>query len=114
MGMGKKKVYVYSDQRTRAESQRIVETSLLCPLQYPVLYISRLQRILSLPARSEIAIQHARAGEASVTRPHQAPHAWFCGARCLPAQGADTYCCSPRVAAGHDKGIIVTLARILA
>jgi len=60
--MGKKEVcyVVYSDQRTRAESQRIVETSLLCPLQCPVLYISSLQRIVSLLARSEIAIQLVR------------------------------------------------------
>lgn len=32
-------------KETKAESQRIVTTRLLNPLQYPVLYLSRLQRI---------------------------------------------------------------------
>ena len=33
-------------ERQRAESQRIVAARPLCPLQYPVAYLSRLQRIL--------------------------------------------------------------------
>lgn len=33
-------------KRQRAESQRIVAARPLCPLQYPVAYLSRLQRIL--------------------------------------------------------------------
>ena len=32
-------------ERQRAESQRIVAARPLCPLQYPVAYLSRLQRI---------------------------------------------------------------------
>jgi hypothetical protein len=40
-------------ERQRAESQRIVAARPLYPLQYPVAYLSRLQRIL-LAARSEL------------------------------------------------------------
>lgn len=44
--------------RTRAESQQIVAQGTLSCLQYPVLYLSRLQRIC-LPAIFELIIQHS-------------------------------------------------------
>ena len=45
-------------KRQRAESQRIVAARPLCPLQYPVAYLSRLQRIL-LATRWELYFKAA-------------------------------------------------------
>ncbi|WOH03290.1 hypothetical protein DCAR_0622732 [Daucus carota subsp. sativus] len=53
-------------KRRRAESQRIVAARPLCLLQYPVAYLSRLQRIL-LAARWELNFKAA--GEAHL--PHR-------------------------------------------
>ncbi len=47
-------------ERQRAESQRIVAARPLCPLQYPVAYLSRLQRILPA-ARWELYFKAANA-----------------------------------------------------
>lgn len=47
-------------KRRRAESQRIVAARPLCPLQYPVAYLSRLQRILPA-ARLELYFKAADA-----------------------------------------------------
>ncbi|CAA2946935.1 Probable glucuronoxylan glucuronosyltransferase F8H [Olea europaea subsp. europaea] len=55
-------------ERQRAESQRIVAARLLCRLQYPVAYLSRLQRILPA-ARWKLYFKVANAARLSTGPP---------------------------------------------
>lgn len=85
-------------KRRRAESQRIVAARPLCLLQYPVAYLSRLQRIL-LAARWELNFMAAGAAH---------PPRWL-HQRHVPLGAQGPYCWSANGRRAHAS----LLARIL-